>query len=99
MSARPAPSPLRSAVETRSAPALRALSRRPRWTLPLVSALLLAAVVFAPAPVAAGCLAALLALLGWLSYLSWPVVDGRGKLLRLASLALLAVLGAQSLNG
>ena len=89
-------SSLRAGVERRSAPLLVLLSRQPRWLLPLASALLLAGVLFLPAAGAVVCLVALLAVVGWLSYLSWPVADSRGRVVRVATLALLVVLGVQS---
>ena len=93
---RPPASPLRTAVERRSRVLLVALSRQPKWLLPVASALLLAGVVLLPPAVALVCLAALLALVGWLAYLSWPVSDGRGRAIRVASLVLLVILGAQA---
>lgn len=88
--------PLRATVERRSAVLLVVLSRQPRWLLPLACAVLLAGVVFLPQAGAIACLVALLALVGWLSYLSWPAVDGRGRAVRVTSLVLLLVLGVQS---
>ena len=92
------PGRLRATVERRSAALLVALSRQPRPLVPLVSAALLLGVVFAPLVVAAACLLVLLALVGWLSYLSWPAVDGRGRAVRLVLLGLLLILGGQSLG-
>ena len=97
MSPRPPAGPLRAAVERRSAVLLVVLSRQPRWLLPLVTVLLLLGVVLLAAPLAAVCLVALLGLLGWLSYLSWPAADGRGRAVRLTSLAVLLLVGVQSL--
>lgn len=96
MSPRPPPGPRRRVVEQRSSGLLVVLTRQPRWLLPLLSALLLGGVVFLPALPARACLVVLLGLVGWLSYLSWPVVDARGKAIRVALLALLLVLGLQS---
>ena len=95
-SPRPPAGPLRTAVERRSRVLLVALAGQPKWLLPVVSALLLAGVVLLPAAAALACLVVLLALVGWLGYLSWPVADGRGRAIRVASLLLLLVLGAQS---
>jgi hypothetical protein len=86
----------RTEVERRSAVLLVALSRQPTWLLGLVAAGLLAGVVFGPAPLALGCMAVLVAVLAWLSYLSWPVTDARARGLRLLALGLLIVLGLQS---
>ena len=75
-----------------------ALSRQQRWLLPLVSALLLGGVVFLPPVAALACLLLLLALVGWLSYLSWPVVGAGGRAVRLASLAVVVALGVRALS-
>lgn len=88
---------LRRDVEQRSAVLLVWLSTLPRWLLPVAAAALLAGVVFAPTALALFCLLVLLAALGWLSFLSWPATDGRGRALRLMTLALLVLLGVQSL--
>jgi len=98
MSTRPPAGPLRTAVERRSATLLVVLSRQPRWLLPVASALLLAGVVFLPAPAAVPCLAILVAFIAWLTYLSWPVLDNRGRAIRLACLVLLLTLGVQSVG-
>jgi len=98
-SPRPPAGPLRTAVERRSRVLLVALSRQPTWLLPVASGLLLVGVVLLPPASALLCLVLLVALVGWLAYLSWPVVDGRGRAVRVASLVLLLVLGAQSVLG
>jgi hypothetical protein len=95
--ATPEPSPLRRAVERRSRVLLVFLSQRPSWTLPLVTAVLLLVGLFTPPAVGVPVLVVVLALVGWLSYLSWPVVRGPGRPLRLAMLALLVVAIAQRL--
>lgn len=92
-------SPLRAAVERRSRVLLVVLSRQPRWLLPVASGLLLVGVVLLPPLAALVALVLLLALVGWLAFLSWPVTDARGRTLRVASLLLLVVLGAQSVLG
>ena len=84
-------SSLRRTVERRSAPVLLWLSSRPKVLLPaLVLVLLLGGLTAPPAP-AAFLLAGLAVLLLWLTYLSWPVLDGRARALRAAMLVLIAV--------
>ena len=83
--------PLRRTVERRSAPVLLWLSSRPRFVLPLLVAGLLLGGLVAPVPYALPLLLALGLLLLWLSYLSWPALDGRARMLRAAMLALIAV--------
>ena len=75
---------LRAAVERRSLPLLSWLTQRPSWLLPLVSVLLLVGGLFAPPAAGLPLLLALAALLGWLTYLSWPKVAGGGRLMRVA---------------
>jgi hypothetical protein len=83
--------PLRRTVERASAPVLLWLSSRPRFLLPLLVAVLLIGGLAAPAPYGLPLLLVLTALLGWLSYLSWPALDGRARLLRTAMLGLIGV--------
>lgn len=95
---RPAPPPvpvstapgLRGAVERRSAPTLAWLSRR-KLLLPLGSLALLIGGFLAPPGLAVVLLVALLAVMTWLTYLSWPAVDGRGRALRGATLGLIVL--------
>jgi|SRR6266545_1765331 len=81
--------PLRSAVERRSAPLLIVMHQLPRLVLPVLMAVLFGIGVIVAGPVGVVALALLLVFLGWLSYLSWPVVDARGRVIRLALLGLL----------
>jgi hypothetical protein len=83
--------PLRRTVERRSAPVLLWLSSRPRFLLPAVVAVLLVGGLAAPAAIGWVLLLVLSLLLTWLSYLSWPALDGRARALRAAMLALIAV--------
>lgn len=83
--------PLRRTVERRSAPVLLWLSSRPRFLLPALVAVLLVGGLAAPAAYGRPLLAALALLLLWLSYLSWPALDGRGRAVRAAVLVLVVV--------
>ena len=83
--------PLRTSVERRSAVLLAWLSLRPKLLLPgLVVGLLLLAGLLPPLA-SALCLLPVLVLVGWLSYLSWPALDGRARVLRLLVLVGLVV--------
>ena len=83
--------PLRRAVEQRSAIPLAWLATRPRWVpFALVLALLLGG-LFAPPALGIALLVLLMLLIGWLSYLAWPRLPGGGRLARLAVLALLVL--------
>ena len=83
--------PLRRTVERHSAPVLLWLSSRPRSLLPLLVAALLIGGLAAPAPYGQPLLLVLGLLLAWLTYLSWPALDGRARALRVAMLSLIAV--------
>ena len=88
----PQPAPgLRGTVERASAPVLLWLSARPRWFIPVLSGALLVAGLFAPRGIGVPLLLLLVAFVGWLSYLSWPALDARARLLRAAMMALIAV--------
>ncbi len=94
------PSPLRRAIETRSAAPLAWLVTRPRW-LPFLLVLgLLLGGLFAPAPVAVALLAVLLLLLGWLTFLAWPKLPSGSRVVRLVVLALVGyAIVDRALNG
>lgn len=95
---RPPATGARREVERRSAVLLVWLSQRPRWLVPLATAALLAGVVFLPSGPALGCLVVVVALVGWLSYLSWPAVAGPQRLVRVATLLLLLAVGVLAVS-
>jgi len=82
---------LRGAVERRSAPVLTWLSSRPKLLLPLACLVLLVGGAAAPLPVAVPMLVLLLLVVGWLTYLSWPVLSRGGRTIRVATVALIAL--------
>lgn len=86
-------SSLRGAVERRSVPVLAVLARQPRVLPALAVAALFAGLLLLPPPGAAGCLVVLAGLLAWLGYLSWPALQPGARLVRVAVLLGLAVLG------
>lgn len=92
-------SPLRRAVERRSAVPLTWLATRPRWLPFLLVLLLLLGGMLAPAAVAAPLLLVLALLIGWLTYLAWPKLDSSGRLTRLLVLALVVYLLAARISG
>lgn len=89
----------RTEIERRSAVVLVVLSQRPKWLLGLVAAGLLAGVVLGTPAIAAPCTVVLVAVLAWLSYLSWPITPPAARGMRLLALALLIALGARSILG
>ena len=82
---------LRGAVERRSAPVLTWFTAQPKLLLPLVSLALLVGGFVAPVAIAVPMLLVLLAVVGWLTYLSWPVVQGGARVVRVATLLLLVL--------
>ena len=95
----PQPAPgLRGKVERAAAPSLLWLSARPKFLLPVVTVLLLVVGLAAPTTIGVPVLGLLVLLIGGLSYLSWPVIEGAARLLRLATIGLLiaAIVGRSS---
>ena len=84
-------SPLRRAVERRSGPVLVLLSRQHRAVVPVLSAVLLLLGLFLPPPAGLPFLLVLLAFIGWLTYLSWPVLLPGARAVRCAVVALLTI--------
>lgn len=83
--------PLRRAVEQRTAIPLAWLATRPRWLPFLVVLALLVGGLFAPPALGVALLGVLLLLLGWLTFLSWPRLPAGGRLARVAVLALVVL--------
>ena len=79
----------RRAVERRSAPVLVWLTSKPKLLLPVVSLALLVGGLASPPTVGVVLLLALLGVVGWLTYLSWPVVEGGARVVRVLTLGLL----------
>jgi hypothetical protein len=79
-------SPLRQRITKVSYPYVAKLHAAPKLTLPGITLVLALAGVFAPVVVAVPALVLLALLLGWLAFLSWPVVTTGPKLLRLFSI-------------
>jgi hypothetical protein len=82
MSSQPV-SPLRARITKASYPYIARLHAMPKVTLPVVSMLLVLLGAFAPPAVSVPALLLLALLLGWLGFLSWPVVSKGNRLLRL----------------
>ena len=83
--------PLRRAVERRSAAPLVFLRSQPAWVPFLAMLAFVVGGLFAPPVVGAALLAVVAAFLGWVTYLAWPVLPPAGRLTRLAVLAVVAV--------
>lgn len=90
---RPAPGSVRprsprARLAGRSRRALTYLTALPRWVPALATAVLLLAGLAVPGPVGAACLLLVGAFLGWLLALSWPLLRGPARLLRVLTVAL-----------
>lgn len=72
----------RATVTSGSRPALAMLSRLPTWLVPGVVLALVLVGLFAPPGVGVPALALVALFVGWLGYLSWPVLPVAGKGLR-----------------
>jgi hypothetical protein len=99
----PAPPPtapgLRGAVERRSAPLLSWFSAQPKLLLPLGSLGLLLGGFILPPVVAVPMLLLLAAIVGWLTYLSWPAVSGGGRAVRVVTVLLVLMAVVAKLFG
>ncbi len=83
---------MRAALERRSAPLLVRLHGAPRWVTFIGLAALLLLGLLLPFRLAGLLLLVVAAFLGWLLALSWPLLSGQGRLLRVLVVAI--VLGA-----
>lgn len=87
----PNASPLRRAVELRSATALLYIRSLPKSLPPLVVVGLLAGGVLADPPVSTLCLIVVTVLFSWLLFLSWPALIPKARMIRLGVLFMMAV--------
>lgn len=83
----PGAGPLRAAVERRSAVAVVYLSRQRRVLVALAPLVLLVGLLVARGPVALLPGLLLLAVVGWLAYLSWPHLAPGPRVVRLLGVA------------
>ena len=86
-------SPMRARLEEVSRPLLVRLTGLPKQAVPLASVVLFAVAVLAPVPLAVVALVVIAAFLVWLTFLAWPAIGVGGKLMRLALIAMVVVLG------
>ena len=95
----PQPAPgVRGQVERGSAGVLLWLSARPKFFVPLLSIALLLGGLFAPPGAGVPLLLLLVAFVGWLTYLSWPVIASVQRLLRLSTIGLVLAAVAGKLS-
>ncbi len=88
-----------AAFHDRSRGLLVRLSRLPRLVIPAVMLALMLIGLSAPVPVALVALGVAAAFVGWLALLSWPVLDLRGRLVRVLMVALVAGSAVARVNG
>ena len=88
----PDPSPARASVEQRSATTLLWLHQLPAWLPPVLGVALLLTGLAAGGWAGAIALFVLAAALGWLAVVSWPQLSAKGRVLRLAVVAAIAVI-------
>jgi hypothetical protein len=87
--------PLRRAVERRSTQILIYLRSLPNWLVFAATLGLVLTGLFGPATIGAAILVLLAGLIGWVTYLAWPVVNPGGRLARVATLALVLAAAVQ----
>ena len=89
-------SALRKRVTDLSAPALLRIHGLPKFLVPaLIAALMVTGLLIDP-PIAGVPLSVVSAFIGWIMYLSWPLLDSRSKLIRfLVFLILIAATAVQ----
>jgi hypothetical protein len=92
-------SPLRRAVEQRSAALLLWLRRLPTWAPLVVVIALVVAGLLIPGIVGAALLTVVLLFLVWLTYLAWPALSPSSRVLRLITLAIVAFVVVQRATG
>lgn len=80
---------MRTAVADRSVGLVVFLSRLPQFLVPALMVVLLLVGLLAPLAVAVVALLLIIAFIGWLAFLSWPVLERPQRGMRLLALAIL----------
>ena len=80
---------MRKAITEASAPTLLRIHTFPKFVVPALIAGLMVLALFLEGPLAGICLAIVAVFIGWLMYLSWPLLDGRSRVIRLLVLGIL----------
>lgn len=86
-------SPLRARITKASYPIVARLHAMPKLTLPGITLVLALIGVFAPVTVGVPALILLALLLGWLGFLSWPVVSTGARAMRIFSVLVILLFG------
>lgn len=95
----PADSALRAAVAERSRTPVVWLSRLPQFLVPALMVALLLVGLVAPLVVAVVALVVIIAFVGWLAFLSWPVLAPPQRGMRIVAIAILVVALVGRLGG
>jgi hypothetical protein len=104
--ARTAPAPrtndesaLRTAVAERSRGLVVWLSRLPQYLVPSAMVALMVVGLAAPVAVAVPALLLIIAFIGWLAFLSWPILQGGQRTIRLVAIGIVVLAAAGRLAG
>ena len=89
-------SALRKRVTDLSAPILLRIHGLPKFLVPGLIAVLMLLGLFLPAPYSGLSLTVVSVFIGWLMYVSWPLLDSKSKLIR--SLVFLILIAATAIN-
>lgn len=92
-------SELRRAVADRSVGVVVWLSRLPTYLVPALMVLLLLVGLLAPLAIAVVSLVVIIGFIGWLAFLSWPVLVGPQRGMRLLALGILVLALVGRLGG
>ena len=82
---------LRKSIEILSTPALLKLNSMPRIIVPLLMLSFLMVGLFVPGPLGGTFILIVGLFVGWLLFLSWPLLASKARLIRLAVVALIIV--------
>ena len=80
---------LRKSIERFSAPLLMSLNRLPKFLVPILVAVLLVVGLYQKNALGLVCISLVALFIIWLSYLAWPVLEARAKVVRLVMIGLL----------
>jgi hypothetical protein len=89
-------SALRKRLTDLSAPALLRIHSLPKFLVPGLIAVLMLLGLFLHTPYSGAALTVVAVFIGWLTYLSWPLLDSKSRLIRL--LVFLILIAAAAVN-
>jgi hypothetical protein len=89
-------SALRKRVTDMSAPTLLRIHALPKFLVPSLIAVLMLLGLFSPAPYSGIALTVVCIFIGWLMYLSWPLLDSKSRMIRF--LVFLILVAATAIN-